>query len=936
MSDSHFTSKRSSSPSSPSLLGCDNAKRAKTTTDDGGSAGSSPLLLLATPPARVDDSLFDVSPGLSSLSPPPTASSARPRRQRRATSFFDPTAAREAVEDRGLLAALKRSRLEVKTTSRKLDEELEHVPVIEVSAEEFLNPISLWEKYEHLGTKFGAVKLKPPSDWSPPFSLDLNDLRFQIREQHLHKLSHGKSFSHPLSEWSPQQLLDLNQDFTKRWFARDESPSVTEIEAEYWRLVETQAEDCTVSYAADLRTNHIGSGFPTKLDRACEAGPSAFERFPFPNVKRGVRNEKLSYYVTHPWNLTQLPTSSGSLLRHYHRDVPGVTSPWLYLGMMFSCFCWHTEDNYFAAVNYQHFGAAKIWYVVPPSRGASMEKLMKEYLSANDPDYVVHSLTVQLSPSLLLDNRLKVYRVVQQPGEFVLLWPRTYHAGLNTGFNCNEACNVAPPLWLKWGTRAIHQYRYMRPVCISHDQLLLLAACHFRELAKPLHRLECVIKGMVELLDAAYSRLSECKLPCFRMCFDDEAVRNVRAAKRLREDGGAKEEQETDEAVSLESRKDDMSVSKEFRRYPFGMRPSELLTSRALEDFVEGITQLCPTRRKESGPSSGALRLLHSLGSVAKLPAKDCDNCQTSCFGGFVMCPHDLDVMCLDCEEAHECDCDMKVAIYRQSLADIRNLVELLICCHRELEETQNEEEGGDENSSVRKRRKSGGKKTYQKQKWALPKASVLEALQRVKGGGVNWRRLDGVPAKAVKIEPEKEGCRERVNLPGASELAASVERGDAAEVQGSWSRRDPSKCFAGGPALPLSPTSTSTTTSTPCASTFSPIPLSPRPQSFSTPSSSRIPSSRMPRSSAHPPVPPCQANLHALNIPEADWPDVCLYVQKLCWRFMVLTCVEEDKEEADLPMFKMSSKKYNETKKRRNDEGNLGQADMTKKCEAE
>lgn len=72
---------------------------------------------------------------------------------------------------------------------------------------------------------------------------------------------------------------------------------------------------------------------------------------------------------------------------------------------------------------------------------------------------------------------MPVYRCVQNPGEFVLTFPRAYHAGFNCGFNCAEAVNVAPVDWLPHGQNAIELYREQaRKTSISHDKLLLGAA----------------------------------------------------------------------------------------------------------------------------------------------------------------------------------------------------------------------------------------------------------------------------------------------------------------------------------------------------------------------------------------------------------------------------------------------------------------------------
>ena len=83
----------------------------------------------------------------------------------------------------------------------------------------------------------------------------------------------------------------------------------------------------------------------------------------------------------------------------------------------------------------------------------------------------------QLSPSILKADGVPVYRCVQNPGEFVLTFPRAYHSGFNCGFNCAEAVNVAPVDWLPHGQNAIELYREQgRKTSISHDKLLLGAA----------------------------------------------------------------------------------------------------------------------------------------------------------------------------------------------------------------------------------------------------------------------------------------------------------------------------------------------------------------------------------------------------------------------------------------------------------------------------
>ena len=94
------------------------------------------------------------------------------------------------------------------------------------------------------------------------------------------------------------------------------------LEREFWRVVESQTETVEVEYGADLHVRQYGSGFPT-----LEQHPN-------------------NAYARDGWNLNNLPVAPGSVLRYVASDISGMTSPWIYFGMLFSAFAWHKEDHH--------------------------------------------------------------------------------------------------------------------------------------------------------------------------------------------------------------------------------------------------------------------------------------------------------------------------------------------------------------------------------------------------------------------------------------------------------------------------------------------------------------------------------------------------------------------------------------------------------------
>ncbi|XP_072954041.1 probable lysine-specific demethylase SE14 [Typha angustifolia] len=186
-----------------------------------------------------------------------------------------------------------------------------------------------------------------------------------------------------------------------------------------------------------------------------------------------------------PWNLQVIARSPGSITRFMPDEVPGVTSPMVYIGMLFSWFAWHVEDHELHSLNFLHMGAPKTWYAVPGDHAATLEEIIRVqgYGGNVDPLTSLAMLgekTTLLSPEVLVASGLPCCRLVQNPGEFVVTFPRAYHVGFSHGFNCGEAANFATSQWLKFAKdaavrRAAMDYLPM----LSHQQLLYMLAISF-------------------------------------------------------------------------------------------------------------------------------------------------------------------------------------------------------------------------------------------------------------------------------------------------------------------------------------------------------------------------------------------------------------------------------------------------------------------------
>ncbi|XP_038898268.1 putative lysine-specific demethylase JMJ16 isoform X2 [Benincasa hispida] len=235
-------------------------------------------------------------------------------------------------------------------------------------------------------------------------------------------------------------------------------PLVDQVEGEYRRILENPTEQIEVLCGDSLGTLSLGSGFPSSSSLWTETG-----------------------HVDHMdsgWNLNNLPRLPGSLLSLDSFRTCSILLPQVCVGMCFSTACWRVEEHHLPLLCYLHLGAPKIWYGIPGRYIDKFDVAMKSL-----PEFFVEQkrshrgMVSQPSIATLKREGIPIYRCIQNPGEFVLVFPGACHSGFNCGFSVTEEANFAPLDWLPHGYISTERYSVeRRKTLISFDRLLLGAA----------------------------------------------------------------------------------------------------------------------------------------------------------------------------------------------------------------------------------------------------------------------------------------------------------------------------------------------------------------------------------------------------------------------------------------------------------------------------
>lgn len=369
---------------------------------------------------------------------------------------------------------------------------IDYAPVFHPTEEDFKDTLQYIAKIRPKAEEFGICRIVPPDSWKPPSLVKGNKWetsRFHTRVQQIDELKdlHSKrklDETIEQAEGNRTSIMELDHgsdgfefecgpEFTLRAFKGyaehfkghyfQKKDIFTEfrtspwenIEGEYWRIIQNPTEQIQVLSGHNLDAKVLGSGFPST----------------------SFGDDDQTKYTKSGWNLNNTAKLPGSLLAFDH-DSSAVSTPRLDVGMCFSSLCWKVEEHHLYCLSYMHLGASRILYGVPGKYHLNCEAALKKtFPELSGRPELFHKLVTQLSPSTLKSEGIPVYRCVQHPRQFVLIFPGAYYSGFDTGFSVSEKVNLAPLDWLPHGQVAVETYgERHRKTLISYDKLLMEGA----------------------------------------------------------------------------------------------------------------------------------------------------------------------------------------------------------------------------------------------------------------------------------------------------------------------------------------------------------------------------------------------------------------------------------------------------------------------------
>ncbi|KAG9150463.1 hypothetical protein Leryth_010851 [Lithospermum erythrorhizon] len=338
-------------------------------------------------------------------------------------------------------------------------DKIRECPIYYPNKDEFQDPLVYLQKIAPEASKFGICKIVSPVSASVPAGVVLLKeklgFKFTTRVQPLR-----------LAEWDSEDKVTFFMS-GRNYTLRDFEKMANKVFARRYSI----AGCLPTTYMEKEFWSEMACGKTESVEYACDVDGSAFSSSSDDPLGKSK------------WNLKKLSRLPKSVLRLLEKPIPGgVTEPMLYIGMLFSMFAWHVEDHYLYSINYHHCGAAKTWYGVPGHAALDFEKAVREHVYNHDilsPEAedgafdVLLGKTTLFPPSILTENGVPVFKAVQKPGEFVITFPRAYHAGFSHGFNCGEAVNFAIGDWFPLGSIASCRYALLNRVpLLPHEELI--------------------------------------------------------------------------------------------------------------------------------------------------------------------------------------------------------------------------------------------------------------------------------------------------------------------------------------------------------------------------------------------------------------------------------------------------------------------------------
>ena len=327
--------------------------------------------------------------------------------------------------------------------------------------EEFRDPVAYIRSIEAEASAFGICKVVPPCVPCPAGATLLmkkagnekraEKLRFSTRWQPL-KVPQTPGevvFNYSGRTYTvPEFEAHVAGQVAKRFGSSGTLPPRV-LEMEFWR--EMESGQCWSEYGNDLEK----TAFDASQGSSDPLGSS-------------------------DWNLSKLARARGSMIKNLE-ETPGVTDPYMYMGSLFSYFAWHVEDHNLYSINYNHLGAPKTWYGVGAAHADKFERtatdaVFKGTATLAETVRALMNKTLLFPPSELISAGIPVCRAVQEPGQYVITFPRAYHGGFSNGFNIGEAVNFAAGGWPLLGGHAVERYKSMGvPAVVGHEAILVEA-----------------------------------------------------------------------------------------------------------------------------------------------------------------------------------------------------------------------------------------------------------------------------------------------------------------------------------------------------------------------------------------------------------------------------------------------------------------------------